>query len=282
MIRSPDGEKERQMPWKTDDSGNITVQDGKPVYVYPDGKESTLDGDAIIKSLNDVNAESKNRRLKLKEYEDKLKPVIDSGIEDIQEFIKRAKEHEKIVANYKDKDLIEAEKVEQVKRDAISGVESSWSKKYEKLQKEFETQSASLKAVVDKKDTQLKQFLIKGIFDSSPFIKNSTNLLPEFAYHTLGRNFFVEETEDGDLKVRARRLDGSDIFSLKNPSQLADAEEAISILISEHPQKDSIIIGVKDSGTGARSVQYGEKSKMQKIMAIKDPIERLKAIRASQ
>lgn len=51
---------------------------------------------------------------------------------------------------------------------------------------------------------------------------------------------------------------GNPIYSRKNPGELADFDEALEIIISQYPHKDSILRGSGASGAGATQAGVGK------------------------
>ncbi len=56
------------------------------------------------------------------------------------------------------------------------------------------------------------------------------------------------------------RKDGSTIMSLKDPGSYASVDEALSVLISEHPDKDKIMKGIAGGGgaSGGTGIPSGK------------------------
>ena len=61
------------------------------------------------------------------------------------------------------------------------------------------------------KEASIRTLLVKGIFDSSAFLKDKTVLPSDVAYASFGRHFEVKE-ENGELRVVAT-MNGQPIFS---------------------------------------------------------------------
>ncbi|MCG8643419.1 MAG: hypothetical protein MI862_27070, partial [Desulfobacterales bacterium] len=75
------------MPWKLDGE-NIVVEDGHPVWVYSDGKESPFNAESALGKIKDLTTESVGRKEKIRAMETDLK--ILEGIEDPAKFIDSA------------------------------------------------------------------------------------------------------------------------------------------------------------------------------------------------
>ncbi len=125
------------MPWKMD-GDKIVVQDGHPVWVYPEGKESPFNAESALSRINELTTESVGRKKKLQDQEEKLKVL--EGIDNPGEFVKTAKEAIKTVKNLDDKKLVDAGEVEKVKqsvastyKEKIAGLEAAYDKRHRLL-----------------------------------------------------------------------------------------------------------------------------------------------------
>ena len=92
------------MKLKVDDKGNAVVVDGKPVYVYDDGKETPFDALSTIATIGRLNAEAKGHREAKEAAQEKLK--LFEGIDD-PEFARKAMQ---TVKNLDMKKLVELSK----------------------------------------------------------------------------------------------------------------------------------------------------------------------------
>jgi hypothetical protein len=173
--------------------------------------------------------------------------AVFAGIEKPEEWISNAKQALDTVANLKDKEIVDAGEVEKIKK----GVADSYESRIADISK---SHAEALKKATDdleSKDAAIRRMVVEGAFQQSKFLREKTVLLPEFAYNTFGKHFKVEEEGD-KIKVSAVDADGNAVFSLKNPGEHAGPEEAIEILISNHPQKDSLLRGLP-GGSGTSS-----------------------------
>ena len=98
------------------------------------------------------------------------------------------------------------------------------------------------------KEASIRTLLVKGIFDSSAFLKDKTVLPPDVAYASFGRHFEVKE-ENGELRVVAT-MNGQPIFSRSDPGTFAAPEEALEAIIDKYPMKDRIL-KAPDGGSGS-------------------------------
>ncbi len=107
-----------------------------------------------------------------------------------------------------------------------------------------------LETALAHKDKQLKTILVTSVIINSPFLKEKTVLPPAIALEVFGRIFKVA-TVDGALKAVAHGPDGQPIMSRKDPSKIAEPEEALEIYVMEHyPERDAIL-RASHAGSGA-------------------------------
>jgi hypothetical protein len=229
------------------------LQDGKPVYIADDGKEIAFDAVGTADTIKRLNGEAKTHREAKEAAETKLKAF--EGIEDPA----AAKDALAKIANLKDKDLVEAGKVEEIKAAAIAAVEE----KYKPVVEE----NASLKGALHSEK-------IGGSFARSKFIADKIAVPADIVEARFGKNFKLE-----DGKVVAYDQAGNAIFSKASPGNHADFDEALEILVDQYPYKDSILKGT-GGGTGARPGNGGAGSKTMSRAEFEklDPAGRSKAM----
>jgi len=223
------------MPFKKDAQGNLVTQEVNgqllPVFVHPDGKEAPFDGDSTLSTISRLNGEAKTHREAKEAAEAALKPFKDAGITDPAAAAKALT----TVKNLDDKKLVDAGEVEKVKAAAVESVR----KEYEPVVKERDT----LKG-------QLDSHLIGGAFSRSKFIADKFAAQGpagvEIAQALFSNRFKVE-----DGKLTAYDANGSKLFSRTRHGELADADEAIEMMVDAYPHKTSLLKGSGGSGGGA-------------------------------
>ena len=224
------------MPFKKDAQGAIVTQEVNgqllPVFVHPDGKEAPFDGDATVATISRLNGEAKAHREAKEAAEAALKPFRDSGITDAAAAAKALA----TVKNLDDKKLVDAGEVEKVKTAAV-----------ESVRKEFEP-------VVKERDAlkgQLDSHLIGGAFSRSKYIAEKFAAEgpagAEIAQALFGSRFKVE-----DGRLVAYDQNGSKLFSRTRHGELAEADEAIELMVDAYPHKASLLKGSGGSGGGAQ------------------------------
>lgn len=213
------------MKLKLDDQGHVVLQDGKPVYVYDDGKEVAFDAPGTVNTITRLNAEAKTHR-EGKEAAEKLLKAFD-GIEDGA----AAKKALEIVANLDQKKLVDAGEIDKVK-DEIS-------KAYKGQLDEATTKAATF-------EKQLYEEKIGGAFSRSKYIGEKLAIPADLVQSKFGAAFKVE-----DGKTIAYDQHGQKIYSRTRPGEIADFDEAIESLVEQYPHRDHILKGSGANGSGA-------------------------------
>lgn len=231
------------MKLKLDDNGNAVLQEGIPVWVADDGKEIPYNVPDLVGKLSAVNAESAGRRKELDDLNAKFK--LFEGLDP-----EKAKAALETVANLDAGKLIDAGKVEEVKKQ----LGDTWKQQLDMMKETLAKTEKDYSEKLSAKDTAIRNLLVKGVFDSSPFLKERTMLPPDMAYAYFGSHFEVKE-EDGQFKV-VPIMDGKPIPSRINPGEIANPEEAIESIIEKYPFKDRILRDTLPGGSGASKNSY--------------------------
>lgn len=213
------------MKLKLDDQGHVVLQDGKPVYVYDDGKEVAFDAPGTVNTITRLNAEAKTHREGKEAAETALKAF--EGITDGA----AAKKALEIVANLDQKKLVDAGEIDKVK-DEIS-------KAYKGQIDEANTKAATF-------EKQLYEEKIGGAFSRSKYIGEKLAIPADLVQSKFGAAFKVE-----DGKTIAYDQHGQKIYSRTRPGEIADFDEAIESLVEQYPHRDHILKGSGANGSGA-------------------------------
>lgn len=200
------------------------VQDGKPVYVDGD-KEIAFDAVSTKATISRLFGENKSYREKF-EAADAIAKQFE-GVD--AEAARKALE---TVKNLDDKKLVDAGEVEKVKAEAAKVYQD----RLTEAEKKYETLQAQLHAEK-----------IGGGFARSKFIADKLAIPADMVQARFGQAFKVE-----DGQVIAYDPSGNKIFSRANPGVPADFDEALEFLIEQYPQKDLILKGSGQSGTGSK------------------------------
>ena len=208
------------------DGEHAVLQDGKPVYVYDDGKEVAFDAPGTVATIQRINGEAKTNRTRAEAAEAALKGF--DGITDPAAAIKAMQ----LTANLDAKKLIDAGEVEKVKGEITKGFT-------EKL-------TAAEKRAADL-ESALYGEKIGGAFARSKFVADKIAVPADMLQDKFGKSFKVE-----DGKVAAYDQNGNKIYSRAKPGELADFEEALEIIVDGYAHKDSILKGNSNGGGGNR------------------------------
>lgn len=92
------------MPWKMDENGSVVMEDGNPIWESETGDAKPVDYVGLTKRLSEVNNESRIRKEKLRDYEARLAPLTDAGIEDIPAYLAEAQKALEMMKNAPDRD----------------------------------------------------------------------------------------------------------------------------------------------------------------------------------
>jgi hypothetical protein len=259
-----------------DDNAVVVIVDGKPVFVGDDGKDVVVDVPQLFGKITALNSENKEKREYAEGLELKLKPL--DGIEDLAEFKTNADKAFETVKNFSDKDLVEAGKVDEIKVEMKAAHDADKAK----LLTSFQEKETGFADTIKKKDGTIYKLMVSSKFAQSPYFagKEAKTLLPpEIAESYFGNNFKVESNGDeGELRV-VGYLAGNQIYSRKNPGELADFDEALETVIDQYPMKDNIFRAGK-GGSGAGGGQSGgggggEATEIQKLeVAYKEAIDK--------
>lgn len=259
------------MPIKFDENGGVVTkeQDGEvlPVWIDEDGKESPVNVDSLMATMR-KQRENENRATgELKKFQaevDKYKKLFD-GIENPTEYMEKARSAFETVANFSETQKKSKEELEAMAAEKVKTVGNNWQLKYDNLQRELTTQIEEAGKRVLAKDQQIKNMLIKGVFERSRYIPEKTTLPADIAYVTFSRYFDVVEIDGHngvpDLAVRAFDPKGGfgdsrvELTSKVHPGHFPSDEEALQIIIESHPNAESFLKSTGKQGSGSEGVE---------------------------
>jgi hypothetical protein len=216
---------------KIDDQGHAVLKDGLPVWVLDDGAEEAFDGPKLHGTLGKLRRERDEFETQARGAKDALKRF---GASD--EELADAAEKLKLARNLDDKKLIDAGKVDEVVNQRLKDAAVAW-----------EQEKGQMKQAQDDLSSRLRKVLISNRFATTKALEG-TFLTPALAEATFGGLFDVESESpvayrDGSKKER--------LYSKNDPSKIADFDEALSILVTSHPEFPKWKKGVNASGGGA-------------------------------
>lgn len=207
------------------------IQDGKPVWVESDGKETAFDIEGTRTTITRLNGEAKSHRERAEAAEATVKTF--EGIADPKAAIKALE----TVANLDAKKLIDAGEVERVKTE---------------IKAAFQTQLDDATGKVKAYEDQLYAEKIGGAFARSKLIADKFAIPADLVQARFGQAFKVEEG-----KTVAYDANGNKIFSRARPGELADFDEALEVLVDAYPYKEQILKSSGANGGGANGGKGG-------------------------
>lgn len=216
------------------------VQDGKPVY-EDDGKDIAFDAPGTRETIRRINGEAKQHREAKEAAEEKLKAF--EGITDPAAAIKALD----TVKNIDDKKLIDAGRVEEVKRE----VAKSFEDKIKSLETSHATALQTERAEKDTMRTAWHTEKLSNAFSTSKAISEKFAIPADLVQSRFGQNFKIE---DGALVGYDNA--GNKIYSRARPAELANFDEAIETLVDQYPYKEQILKGM-GGGSGSKGGSGG-------------------------
>jgi len=248
------------MKIKLDDKGNAVItQDGHVVFTDPNGQDIPVDVPGLYTKVEELNAESAKHRKQRNELRDKYK-VLET-VEDLPKWKADADKALATVKNLKDKELVDAGKIEQIKLETIAAKDTE----INQIKTEFSTVITEKDKALEAANSQIRDLMVGAQFRQHPYFVGigeqppRTLLPPDIAETYFGKQFKVEAGKNGNVMVVGYDSRGNQIYSRKKPGELADFDEAIVRIVDEYPQKDQILRGGKGgsggeggSGGGAR------------------------------
>ena len=250
------------MKLKLDEQGHAVLQDGKPVYVYDDGREIPFDAPGTVATITRLNGEAKGHRERAEKAEGSLK--VFEGLD--ADAARKALE---TVANLDSKSLVAAGEVEKIKAETAKAYEG-----------QLRSLEDKYKPVVEERDSlqaKLVSQQIGSAFSGSKFITDKLAIPADIAQAAFGSAFKVE----GEAIVAYDR-NGGKIYSRERPGEVAGFDEALSLLVESYPNRDNILKGSGASGSGASGSNGtgGGKTVTRAAFDALTPVDRAAHVRA--
>lgn len=234
---------------KTDENGQVVLQDGKPVWINPDGAEVVYDPAQTTATIARLNNEAKTHRTAKETAEQKLAAFGDLDPEAARDAIAK-------MGDVKAGKLIEQGKLDEVKA---------------ALNKDWETKLTAEKTAREKLEAELRAEKIGGSFSRSKFLADNLIIPSDIAEATFGRHFKVE-----DGQVRAYDANGNMLYSPSKPGEAASFDEAFEMVVNSYPNKASILKATQKGGSGAQGgdAKGDGKTLTREQFATKSPTEK--------
>lgn len=206
--------------WKlTADGKAIELKDGNPIWIGDDGNEATLAGDTIAR----LNGEAKTLRIRAETAEAAIVPFKD--LDPVA-----AKKAIETVKKIGDKQLIDAGDVDKVKAEVAA---------------QFNSQITELTKANEKLSTDYNGLMVNSVFAQSDFIRDNIAVPRDMFEASFRNNFKIVEG-----KIEVYDKSGNRVMSKAKLGEYAQPEEALQILVDQHPQKATILKANNNSGGG--------------------------------
>lgn len=212
------------------------VQDGMPIYVGDDGKDTLFDLNQALSKIAELSTEEKGIRKKAGELAESLKAFEGLGsVDDIRKAVET-------VRNLKDGELVTAGKAAEIKAQALKEAED----RINATKKAADEEIAKITRERDETRAAHHGEMIGNAFSRSKFIAEKVGIPVDMVQSRFGNAFKVE-----DGKIVAYRADGQRVTSRSKILEPAEFDEALEILVDAYPYRDHILKGA-GGGSGSR------------------------------
>lgn len=219
------------MQVKFDENNNVVLSDGKPVYVKDDGSEVAIDVGQLFQTISARNNEAKKFREQKEALEAQLKPY--SSLGDAAELAQLAE----LGRSVQGKNMIDAGQIDELK-----------SKYNDMYRQQYESQYAPIQEELNKLKQELITKEINSAFSSSKYIKDNIAVPVDMMQSTFGKHFKVENGQVVGYDAYGEPIQSK---SPNNYGKNASFDEALGILVDGYANKDYILRGSGNSGSGA-------------------------------
>ena len=206
-------------------------ENGNPIYEV-EGKDIEYDGESLAANVRELNAERAKEKTELEDSQTQLE-TMKANLEKYNGIdLEEAKKALNTVQNLDQTKLIEANEVDKIKASAIEATKESYETQMAELRKRYEP----IEAERDTYKAQLEREIISNAFSRSKFIEDKISVPwkmveAQFSNHVTVKN--------GKLKILDSQ--GKEIYSRAKPSQPADFDEAMELIVESYPYKNKIL-----------------------------------------
>lgn len=212
---------------------------GNPVVIGDDEKEFGLDAIHLLKKVPDLQAEAKKHREAKEDVESKLKSYADIDPAKAKDALEKLKT---IDLNK----MVSAGKLDEIRAE----VTQAFKDKMQNAETAYQERLAELENLSKQKEADIRRLTVGSKFASSSFIKDKTTFpTPAAAEAMFGSAFDVVKDDSGNI-VTVAKMNGKEIISRSKPPNYADFDEAVQILIDNHPDRDLFIKPSQNAGSG--------------------------------
>jgi len=225
------------MKLKLDEKGNVSVSDGKPVYIFDDGREVAFDAKTTTDTIQNLKHDADENKTKLSSLQSLLDKNKDYDFDAANAAVEKLK-------NIDDKTLLDAEGVESLK--------NQFATNYAKETQDLIAQSAKQKADSDEalkiSESKIAELHIGHGFGLSDFIKKNVLISPADAIRLWGDNFKYEQVGENLQLVGYQK--GQKIYSVETAGEVAGFDEAFEKIFNSDPSSDRYRLSSQNGGSG--------------------------------
>jgi hypothetical protein len=226
------------MPWKLDENKHLAVDDkGNPIYVQDgDGKEKSVDYEAITKSLQESAKGEQRHRTEHAALKARMEPLKD--VDDLAAYVKAHKDLEDENARLRDNQTATAKEIEEKVANATTRIEAAWGDKkkvwdaqmevIQKAKADAEAEAARLKG-------QMNLETMRNMFNESTFIKDKCSMTPSILFALFKEQAKIEEGRFNGL------IDGEPMLDTDGKPATLDAW--LHKVINAHPDGKTMLKG---------------------------------------
>lgn len=238
------------MPFKKNDDGSLVLaESGHPIFVGPDGSEKPYDPDQKAKQIAELTEKASKRGADLEAARSKLSAL--DGIENLEEFLSKAKANAETVASLADKDRENEVAIQKRIAEAVKAAISP-----------ITAERDTLKGELSKTTEGFNRAVVGNAFLNSQFAREKLKN-PALAERLFAGSFAVR-----DGKPVGRDADGNDMYGADG---VATFDEALHKLVSSSPFKDDLL----KSPAGGSGTQGGNGGSGGQDYSKLSPVERL-------
>ncbi len=226
-------------------------ENGNPIYEV-EGKDVEYDGESLAADVRELNAERATEKTELEESRTQLETMKAnlerySGID-----LEEAKKAMNTVRNLEQTKLVEANEVDKIKEAAIEATKESYEEQMAEMKKRYEP----IEVERDTYKAQLEREIVSNAFSRSKFIRDKISVPWKMIEAHFSKHVTVK---NGKLKILDSQ--GKEIYSRAKPSQPADFDEAMELIVESYAYKDQILKGAGRPGSpnGQPSDLLGDK-----------------------
>jgi len=238
-----------------DEKGNpVVIQEGAGENGAD--KEIGLDAIHLYTKIPSLQEEAKNHRLKANEYKEFVDALEEAEVDvkDIALFktwIEDASGAISTVKNLDDKKLIDANEVDQIKKQAVEAHEKKVAELETKFGKKLEAATLTQKEL----EATIFELMVSNNFAKSAFVKDKLAMTPRVDEAYFKDNFKVEKGDDGKYHVIAYNK-GEKLFSEERVGEPPEFDEAVALMVARDPDRDSLIIAPGEGGSGNHGSEH--------------------------